>query len=70
MIRCQDAIQWIVQYNGAADGSGRLDAWTGRNFCTTRAALLRNWQNRTGTEAPPELLALPDRVSPASRRTR
>ena len=70
VIVCRDAIQWIIQYNGAADGSGRLDAWVGRNFCTTRAALLRDWRNRTGTEPPADLLALPDRVPPALRRAR
>ena len=67
VILCRDGLQWIIQRGG---GSDRDDGWAGRNYCTTRAALVRDWRNRTDMEPPPELLALPDRVPPVLRRTR
>jgi hypothetical protein len=39
IICCQNGLQWILQYR--AKGSGQRP-WTGRSYCQTRKALVRN----------------------------
>ncbi len=46
VVICRDGIQAIVQYRARAGAPDRA-RWEGRRYCTTRAALIRDWRALT-----------------------
>lgn len=58
-IVCRDGIQWVIQ---RAKKSGPTLAWRGVSYCTTKAALIRCWAEKTKLPVPTRLDTLPDRM--------
>jgi hypothetical protein len=57
VIVCADDIQWIIQRLSG-------DRYRSESFCTTKSALIREWQYRVGKAAllPVEFAALPESI--------
>jgi hypothetical protein len=51
VIACRDGIQWILQYRNRAETVAR-DAWRGRSYCRTSAALIRCVREYVGVIDP------------------
>ncbi|WP_108819189.1 hypothetical protein [Pseudovibrio sp. Alg231-02] len=60
VIVCRDGIQWIIQKGDLTRDGWR---WTGKSYCRTRKALLRDCVRRSALPAPPELHRLPERIN-------
>lgn len=59
VILCRDHLQWIIQTASEA----RPTIWIGKSFCTTRAALIREWQHRVQGPIPEAVTKLPERIT-------
>lgn len=70
VIVCRDAVQWIIQRLTCASATAAAARWTAESFVTSREALTRLWQARTGTPTPAEILALPHRFIRGAHATK
>ena len=66
VIPCRDSIQWIIQRHTAPSKNAAGGRWVAEDYLTTRAALARLWQVKTGVVRR-EILELPERFGRATR---